>query len=519
MERLKRLLEEAEVNKGPWELRMKDGRVLPMMGTIPDHYKRLSCSDDEAMRLAKIGASQLLAAFNIQTYFTQSVIAGAMLSGDYDTVIIVTPSQYGKSWLMGHIAPLMAFKGQRLTVAAAVANTTEIIMTYIRQTLSSAMPDIKQAIVGETMKKIDRLDQSLSKSRISFAVGGYIDAITLGDTYNGISHNKAVGRGTGYIVDEAALVSSEALAEIGRREFSRTDGKKEILVMISNPHQPGAFYDELIDEDPDERKLIVWMDALTSVQESRWSVDQVLKSDAAKRTDTRTKYLMCELPQTGDGMFKVPRIADPPHDGIHFIGIDSAYKGKDDIVLTDCVLTDNKLYAYKQFTVNKGKWVTGETSERIILNCARYCMNVRAPLVCVDVGQGIWLTEGLVRYGVRALGMNFGASPTKERSDNRYERQTDYAATAAYNLRAEMHLDVQDLFETERLLVSKDVYDGIINVLPLITTEVKANGKIQIRDKKEIRAIMGKSPDRFDSLLLAVHAAILYLRSNVAFIT
>ena len=68
-----------------------------IIGKRPKHYKRLSCSYDEATRLAKLGASRIAAAYGIRLFFTQAVIAGAILSGDYDEVVVCTPSQYGKA--------------------------------------------------------------------------------------------------------------------------------------------------------------------------------------------------------------------------------------------------------------------------------------------------------------------------------------------------------------------------------------------------------------------------------------
>lgn len=484
-----------------------------MRGCVPFHYKRLSCGFDEAMRLARIGAAQMLAAFNVQLYFTQSVISGAMLSGDYDTVVVVTPSQYGKSWLLGHVAPLMAFHHQRLTVAAATANTTEIIMTYIRQSVRTATPDIKQAILGETMKKIDRLDASMSKLRISFADGGSIDAITLGDSFgDNAAHNKAVGRGGGYIVDEAAMCSEEALGEIGRRELSSVDGNKDMLVMISNPHKPGVFYDYLTEEHLDDRTIVIWMDALTATQEGRWSAQHVLDSDFAKREDTRSRYWMCELPRSGVGMFDDVRVGSPNQVGLRFMGIDAAYKGKDNICLAMCsqgqgVSVDEIL------TIKSTPWIDGKTSEDICDTIAKIYHQTDCLFANVDVGYGVWIIEGLIRRGVNCMGVNFAASPTKERVKMRH-----YAAVNALNTRAEMHLDLQGLIEDQSITFAPEAYKQVKDVLPYIACDRKSNGKIVVRPKVEIKNMIGKSPDELDAVLLAIHALILYGMYDVAFI-
>ena len=508
MKRLKKLLERSEENKGVWKL----SEDLPMKGFIPCHYKRLSVSEEEGLRLAKLGSAELLGAFNIKTYYTQGMIAGAMLSGDYDTVIVTTPSQYGKSWLLGHVAPLMAFKNEKLTVAAAVANTTEIIMAYIRQSIKTAMPDIKDAIIGETMKKIDRLDSSLSKSRVSFAKGGYIDSITLGDMYNDNIHNKAIGRGTGYIVDEAAQCSEKALSEIGRREFASVDDKKNILVMISNPHNPGVFYDYLTQENPDKRTIIIWMDALTAVQEGRWSVETVLNSDFARREDTRTRYLMCELPRSGVGMFDEVKVSDAPGGRLRFMGVDAAYKGKDNLCLT-MVSQGESVSVDEILTIKTTPWIDGKTSEDIIDTVSRVYHQTDCAFVCVDVGYGVWLIEGLLRRGVNCMGINFASMPTKDRVKMRH-----YASTNAQNMRAEMHLDLQGLIEDQNITFTPSAWNQVKDTMPYIVCDRKANGKIIVRPKIEVKNAIGKSPDELDSVLLAIHAMILYSMYDVAFI-
>ena len=58
-------------------------------GRIPKHYKRLTCSKEEADRLAKIGFIEIAKYYGEKTFYTQSLIAGACLSGDYDKVTIV----------------------------------------------------------------------------------------------------------------------------------------------------------------------------------------------------------------------------------------------------------------------------------------------------------------------------------------------------------------------------------------------------------------------------------------------
>lgn len=489
---------------------------FPMRGYVPLHYKRLNVSRLEADRLSQIGSKELYAAFEYRPFYTQAVLAGAMFSDEYDTVVAVTPSQYGKSILLGHCAALMAYKGKKLSVAAANTATTDIIMAYTRQSIRDAAPDIKDAIVGETMKKIDRLDASVSKGRISYARGGYIEALTLGDTFGGLSHNKAVGRGTGYIIDEAAMVSEQALAEIGRRELSSVDGTKQMLVMISNPHQPGAFYDALTDQNPPDGTLIVWSDALTAAQERRWTPEHILGTDFAKKMDTCVRYWLCELPQSGSSMFDTPKVIDAPANNTYrFLGVDAAYKGKDKIYVAESSMGETaEVDSVRE--IKKVNWVDGVTGGEIADDIARQYHSRQCSFCCVDQGYGVWLIEALAVRGVNVLGVNFGAGPTKERV-----KAKQYAATNAGNMRAEMHLDLQDLIETGSIVFTQQAYSAVKETLPFVTCERRqsSGGKIMVRPKIEIKNAIGHSPDAFDAVLLSVHALVMYGLNEAVYIT
>lgn len=500
-ERLKLLMERSEENKGEFG-RTTDGRQAGR-GMIPEHYKRMSLSEEEQKRMSKIGLSKILSAFGVKLYYTQAIIAGVILSGDYDKVGIITPSQYGKSYTMGMISLLMAYEGHRVNVAGATSDKTDIIMQSCRSAASNAHPDIKKALSQEAVKKVDRLDQSLSKARLSFSGRGSVQGITLGDMFEDVSRNKAVGQGGAYIVDEAAFVSSKAMAEIGRREFSSVDGKKEPLVMISNPHGAGYFYDFITKDELKPRECVIWMDALTSVQEQRWTKEDVLGSDFAEHSDTLQRYLLCELPTQGAGMFGDVKVEEKG-DGISVMGIDAAYRGKDQIEV--CIAkTGEKVYFESIAGVKPKKWIEGVTPKDIIKRITKAYFATGCAICCVDIGFGVWLLEGLLENGVNAKGVNFGAGATKERIKAHH-----YSAVNAANKRAEMHLDLADLIENQGCAFSPEVYGEIKDILPMVVSERKSNGKIQVIPKAEIKAKLGHSPDALDAVLLALHAAVLY---------
>lgn len=484
-----------------------------LIGKIPKHIKRLSVSEKEGMRLARLGAKTMYAAFGVKLFYCQAMIAGAVLDDRYDEVVVITPSQYGKSFLLGRLALYRAFMGHKQYVAGAAANVTGIIMGQVITATQEAAPEIRNALMVKK-DELDRLAASLSKQRLAFSSGGFVEAITLGDTYNdNLVTNKAVGRAGDYIVDEAALISDKAFVEMGRREFAKIDGSKYKMIMISNPHKPGLFYDKLTQEKPSKRTFILWMDALTAVEEERFEEETVFASDFARNKSTLRRYLLCVLDTEGGGMFDMPNVYHEHYESDYaqyFMGVDSAYKGKDNIEVAITAVGDGKLHVDSVNKIVKTNWIDGVTSEDIIKQIAKLARGIGAALVCVDVGWGVWLVEGLKRHGVNAIGINFNETPTRERIRARH-----YAATNASNKRAELHLDLQDLIESGLVEVSEDVYSKIKDTLPFVTCERKSSGKIQVIPKSQIKSMIGRSPDELDAVLLSIQAAMRFMGDSV----
>lgn len=494
--------------------RQKHGDLKPwLIGKIPKHFKRISVSDSEALRLAKLGASEIASAFGQRLFFCQALIAGVILSGEFDEVIIATPSQYGKSWLLGRIALLEAFRGHKQYITGAAANVTSIIMSHVITSTQEAAPEIQNALLVKK-NELDRLASSVSKQRLAFASGGFIEAITLGDTYNdNIAANKAVGRAGDFYIDEAALVSDDALSEMGRREFAKIDGTKYKQIMISNPHRPGVFYDKLTDESVSPRRFVLWIDALTAVEEERFSEQTVFESDFAKHKSTLRRYLLCVLDVDGGGMFDTPKVVQGNLEGSYiqrFLGVDAAYKGKDSIKVAVTAVGNGKIRTEKVFTIKKDNWIDGVTSKDIIKDIAKIAYACDTPMISVDVGWGVWLVEGLAARELNVRGVNFSSSPNKERM-----RKNHYASKNATNKRAEMHLDLQDFIESQVYEITEEAYEGIKDTLPYVTAERKSTGKIQIVPKEQIKAIIGRSPDDLDAVLLSLNSAIEFLGDSV----
>lgn len=481
-------------------------------GYIPEHYKRLNISMEEAERIAEIGAVEAYAYFGTRLYFTQALLMGAAISGYYKKFIVVTPSQYGKSWLCGQIAIWLADQGHKVYIAGGNTNTTEIIQSKTMEHIQTADISVKNKLL-ETADKIERLQTSISKKRLSWKGGGLIEGMSLGESFKDPKKgNTAIGRGGDFIIDEASLVSEDTYAEMGRREFANKSGEQYISIEISNPHNPGRFWDALTGDKHPDNALLIWMDARTAFEEGNIeSKEQIAESEFFKNKSTCKRYLLCELEDySAESLFGEPIIDDSePEECMYFLGIDSAYKGKDDIKVALTGLTINgTLRILDMVTINKTNWVDGETSAKIIKDIMRIIRGFGVKKACVDVGYGVYIVEALSQRAdtFSVNGINFGSGTTKGRKQ--------FSAVYGDNKRAEMHLDLQDLMDNGKVTFTSDMAEGLKEQMSAVKAIRKPNGKTAIIPKDEIKQIIGRSPDDLDAVLLSVHAAILYLMSD-----
>lgn len=488
-------------------------------GFVPKHYKKLSIPMSEAYRLAKIGAEEALLYFKANLHFTQALIFGAVASGEYDTIHAITTSQYGKSWTLGMIADYRAYKGHQVRISAGTEETASIIMGKAIDHLQNADIDIQSKIL-DVSNKIEKLQTTTSKKKISFKGGGCVEVNTLGaNSKDSKKNNNAIGKGGDYIIDEAAQIPEDSYAEIGRREFSSIDGTKELEIAISNPHKRGRFYDKMTEEIIPPRTLIIWMDVRTAYEEDRIkSAEQVVNSEFYHNRSTCQRYLVCELEEfTDESMFKRYSLDDSPIENgrkQYFLGIDSAYTGKDGIdACVSSLDSHGNVRIEKIINFKEGNWVQGVTSERIIEKILKIINTLNIKYVCIDVGYGAWLTEGLTKHARNFIieGVNFQGGTTKQR---RYMKH--YSAVYGANLRAEMYIDFQQLLESSKLKLTTEVAKLIQPELLATRTVNKNGGKIGIIPKDEIKARLGHSPDALDSSVLSVHAIMMYnLRGEI----
>ncbi len=502
MDELRNLLNQKHDDCEPW-----------VLGKIPKHFKRCTVDLSTAKKLAVLGQKKLGGYFGEETeplklYFCQALIAGAVFSGDYDNITVCTPSQYGKSFIFGRTALGLAYEGNQVYTAAATTKITEVLMDQTVRAVSESHPMIQAALAKSNKTSIERLTTALSRYKIGFPpegkkLGGFVESITFGDTFSDKSKSGAVGRTGIMFIDEAALCSEEALAETGRRQFAKLDGTAYPRIMISNPHRVGVFYDYLTRE-AGPRDFVLWIDALTAVEEERFSYEQVINSDNAKHRPLMKCYLLCELDEDGLDQFAEPVIVsdEEPDDVMYYLGVDAAYKGKDSISICLGSAGDTvRVEDIVNVNVVGDQWIDGVTSKKIIDDISRLVGAYKVQRVCIDIGYGVWLKEGLAQRGIAVEGVNFGGGATKELA-----KAGVYAAKMAANKRAEMHLHLQSLMDDRTIGFTPKAWNKIRDIMPHVKMEMKTSGKIQVVPKNAIKAVIGRSPDELDACLLMIQA-------------
>lgn len=253
-----------------------ESRPKWVIGRVPalSDYRKLSVENmKEAFTLAKIGQSitqQFIPSVHgkpMQLYFTQALIVGASVLTrdmaeqyglDYDkyrSVLMVTPSRYGKSFLNAvSIIIRAAGNGDECQIGGATRDKANIIQDKIVELLPNARPDILQGLivakdesVDDALKKVQRLSTSVSKESLRWTNGGSISLFSTNETRKNadVAAAGAIGIGGDYAVfDEIQLMTPVGFRTASRFMAESPDTKR---FCVGNPMINGHFK-ELYDD-------------------------------------------------------------------------------------------------------------------------------------------------------------------------------------------------------------------------------------------------------------------------------
>lgn len=510
-------------------------------GRIPDlsDYRKLSVdSFDEALKLARLG--QEMAAGVIPRHkgkplamtFTQSLIIGAatidrphatalgLKFDKYRSVLMVTPSRYGKSFLNAIALIIMAGAGgKECQIGGATQDKAGIIQSKIVQLLPDSIPEIQNGLmVGDddeaVNKKIARMSTQVSKQALMWRNGGSIKSFSTneGNQSADVQAAGAIGIGGDYAVfDEVQLLSP-----IGFRTASRfmMEGPDTKRFCVGNPQINGHFKD--LYDDPNT--FVIHINDITAIVEGRMTREGFNLTGIPTYSNEYRAFIETEFPDENSGtrfFSTMPQVWDKaklpePVSKTYYMGIDSAYKGADGIVVSIMslnVASDGKKWCAieKQFDAKKRftNW-TESTTLDISLDILKVWDEYDIQAGCIDIGYGIHIYEKMLQlYPELPLeAINFSAKPTEWRVES------EYNAKFALNKRSEMHMDMKDLCENQLLYIAPDNYDEALREIREVGNAPEAS-KVKIEPKKNIKARLGRSPDFLDSACLAIHAMVL----------
>lgn len=512
-----------------------------VIGRIPDlsDYRKLSVENmEEAFLLARLGQEMASAFFPtyrnkpLYLFFTQAMLIGAgLLTREqaekagldfekYRSVLMVTPTRYGKSFLNGVLSIIKAgVEGKEVRIGGATKDKASIIQEKITSLLPSTSKPIQDGLIiteedGDINKKVARMSTQVSKEALAWRNGGSIKMFSTNEARKNVDVAAAGAIGIGgdfVILDEIQLMTPVGFNTASRFMMENPDTKR---FCVGNPMITGHFKD--LYDDP--TTFVVHLNDIGAIVEGRMSRRGMELTGMPSYSAEYRSFVMVEFPDETTGNRFFPTLPLPlskaklpkPTSTHWFMGIDSAYKGGDALMVT--LLTFNEGDGQKWITVESQvdlkkkypEW-NDDTTTNISLDILKIIQDNNVENTCLDIGLGIHIYEALMHLDpdLPIEAVNFSQKPTEWRVE------MDYNAKVALNARAEMHLDLRDLCENGLVYINGDNYDEIVRQMREISAKTDAVGsKIRVEPKQEIKKRLGRSPDNLDSLCLAVRAMV-----------
>lgn len=512
-------------------------------GRVPDlsDYRKLSVDTmREAFQLARLG--QEVSSSIIQEYkggpltltFTQALIVGAaILSREqaerygldfekYRSVLMVTPSRYGKSFLNAIVAIIKAaLEGMEVRIGGANKDKAGIIQEKIVELLPHTAKVVQEGLIvtdteGDVNRKVQRMATQVSKEALAWKNGGSIKLFSTNETKKNASVAAAGAIGIGgdfVILDEIQLMTPMGFRTSSRFMMESRDTKR---FCVGNPQINGHFK-ELYD---DPKTFVIHINEITAIVEERMTRRGIELTDIPTYSAEYRAFVEVEFPDENSGSRFFPTMPlkwdpgkeKPPVVTRRFMGIDSAYKGADGLVVTMLALHQDEdgkrwVVAENQYDLKKKftEW-NNDTTLNIALEILKFWQEKNVQAGAIDIAQGIHIYNQLLALHPD---MPLEAVPFQQKATTWRVEAEQYSAMVASNARAEMHLDLRDLCEGGKLYLSDQCYEDVVNQMREVSAVTESSAKIRIEPKKDIKQRIGRSPDSLDSLCLAVRAMVL----------
>ena len=433
-----------------------------VIGRVPalEDYRKISCdSMEELIKLAQIGQTMANKVVpGTKLFFTQSVLVGAALLDrptayelglnfeKYRSVLMLCPTRFGKSYLNAFIAIANAgVGGKEVRIGGATRDKAGLIQEKIVELMPKTNKDIQDGLIvlqnEDVNKKVQRLSTQVSKEALSWRNGGSIKLFSTNETKKSTQVAAAGAVGVGgdiVILDEIQLMSPMGF-RTASRFFMENENTKRFCV--GNPQINGHFKD--LYDDPNT--FVVHINDSGAIIEGRMTRRQMELTGIPTFSNEYRAFVMTEFPpdNVGTRFFNtLPAIFDKaefpePMSARYFMGIDSAYKGGDSLMVTIVGIFEGegktwcRLIYQKDMKEKYPTWDDRYTTINIALDILKLREQYNVQSACIDIGMGVHIYEALCNldpdFAIEPV--HFNSSPTEWRVE------TDFNAKWALNKR------------------------------------------------------------------------------------
>ena len=423
--------------------------------------------------------------FGVDLFPYQLDIIENMLDLKCKKLSIRATTRIGKSYAVAFGAILYAIfvHNSKIGIIAPSKDKTKIIMNYIQTFLAGSHLDelVDLDVMGLT--KLERLKREVSKSKITFKTGSYIEVKTADIKGGGFSV-----MGSGYnliVIDETAELTAEVWSKIYRMLVDSPESK---IVEIGNPWFLNHFYEHSF--DPTWRVLhIPWT---VAVEQGRMRKEDV-EDQRANITEAEFTVLFdAEFPKEieqslfmYDDLMKAKRdIKEPPSSPEIILGVDVARMGNDLTVIYLIHRHESLFFIIKSWTFAKQK-LTKTAGDIISL-----LQETQAHTIKMDsTGLGAGLDDMLQEY------IDNNDLSTKLHSIVFSERAND---EHNLNRKSDIFFNLSKIFREHQIIIPSDDAELFLQ-LRKMQYEVTSNGKRKVINGQE------KSPDRADALSIGCY--------------
>lgn len=290
-------------------------------------------SESQRKGLIQTGLAVANKYFGVTLFETQALILGAILEPTIKEVAIITPTRYGKTFVIGMGALISAsLLDYEVQIGGGDKEKAGIAMNKIVKFLPSVDMCITQDLIGgDTLSKVS---QSLSKSKLGWSSGGSIDIFSVSERLKSSSTKGegAIGLGGDLIIlDESALISDDNYSTVRRMLAENTHTK---LVEISNPHRENHFKKSM--HDPEV--FTIWIDEQVALNEGRFDPQSLARAKKDMTPRAIDIFFRCQFVSEVENAFFDTECLNRALEatiltgGTRVMGIDVARSGGDRVV-------------------------------------------------------------------------------------------------------------------------------------------------------------------------------------------